>query len=605
MLFQLTSAGRALINSDPTGTKVTRVDFGSGYGYVPANDPTGLQGTIVYSSVSIFDPTIVDSNTIRYSVYLPSQMGSFSFGEIAAYAGSILLGVGAATDLITKTSGAFGNEYRIDFFVDLSSGESFASTEVVSSLTKDYFPRVSSPDQLKAPAFDSNNAYVIYGNGANNSSYMAYSDPSGKWSFSDKPRTWFTGAVTSVSGLGLQSADLVGADYPGLPADLIIQFIDGAQRGYCRRLTNLTTDGAVQWGSSLIVLPAVGDLFIIVGPAIGSNFTGEHNSLGGLQGGLSTEMYHLSETQLEHVAEPRLNVQEISTSTYAVQDSDNGSYNDIASDATITVDSSLFTAFPNGGAVFFRYLNCALTIKGINTTVLSPINLVNIPTGTGIVALVKKGQLAWDVVSSVVVLPTVEGNVRHSFTPTSPANLDFVPKYSVQAGSGLADIKSSRLQVTDTGGLLAYPGDADSAINWNAPAQLFIGIDAYPVNNNTSTGYANDSTSYALSVNMGGTVINIVVTGSLVQTIGTLVSQVQPQIDGVLGAGRAYIELVPDYGLMLVSTSGPGSSIQILSGNLFSAIQSVVLGAEVSVNAPTVAVDPTSVYLSKIGRAHV
>lgn len=264
MLHQLTTPGRALINANGTNVVVTRADFGTGVG-VPPSEPTGITGSLVVQKNTVFQPIIIDSNTLKYTVFLAANEGPYTFGEIAIYAGATLLGLAKAASLITK---ALNDEGTYDFYVDLTGDQRFAGTEVNSSAAKNFFPRVISPDLLIPPAFDGNNAYIVYGASGANTAYQAFADPTGRWSFTSKPVVHFTGVVTTISALGMTSADLVGATFAGDVTDLVVQFTDGAQRGYCRAVTLLTDVGAVTWQTTLGALPEVGDGFVILGPRL-------------------------------------------------------------------------------------------------------------------------------------------------------------------------------------------------------------------------------------------------------------------------------------------------------------------------------------------------
>ena len=128
MLLQLTSDGKSLIDAEPVGVPITRVDFGDGFNYSLPLDPTDLVGDVVHQSNFAFDPQIIDANTIRYTVYLPKAVPTFTFGEVALYSDSTLIGVAVSATQITKqgpSEGFDGSELRIDFFVDLTPGERY------------------------------------------------------------------------------------------------------------------------------------------------------------------------------------------------------------------------------------------------------------------------------------------------------------------------------------------------------------------------------------------------------------------------------------------------------------------------------------------------
>ena len=60
---------------------ITQMQLGSDYGYTPSTSQTSLEGTIVYSSSNL-KFTIIDSQTVQYSINIPSNVATFQFGEI-------------------------------------------------------------------------------------------------------------------------------------------------------------------------------------------------------------------------------------------------------------------------------------------------------------------------------------------------------------------------------------------------------------------------------------------------------------------------------------------------------------------------------------------
>lgn len=539
MLFQITAAGRALLEADPTGVVVTRSDFGSAFNYVPANEPTGLQGSVVYTTNAVFSPSIANLNTLRYSVFIPGPVGPFTFGEVALYVGSTLFGVGAQVYPVNKTVGDVDNQYRLDIFVDTAPGSRFASFEVVSSATRNFYPRVSSVDSLVAPHLDSNNAYVIYGSAQVGEGFLAYSDPTGAWTFSNKPHVWFQGAINSIGPQGLQSNDLLNAEYVGTLTDLVVQFITGSQRGYCRKVTGLTSAGAVLWNTDLLVLPEVGDQFIIQGPDATVGFTGVHNSLSGLQGGNNNERYHLTSDEHASVQYPRLKTRVVTTPTDVLLSSDDDTYIDINADCVFSIPALGTTTYPVGGLSVLRINGPAeVTIQGSAGNVIDPNNVTVVTVQAGKVinfALVRKGATEWDLVAPQDGTGgTGGGNVSHSFV-TSRAEDNFVPRYSangVETGP-LAEVELSRLQVTN--GVRIYPGDQTVAADWTAPALLVWPL-VFGSSGATPTGLPNTATSFSLSLVINSTTYTLSFIGSSAQTIASMITALNASAASVVGA---------------------------------------------------------------------
>jgi hypothetical protein len=544
MLFQITAAGRALLEADPTGVVVTRSDFGSAFNYVPANEPVGLQGSIVYTTNAVFSPSIANLNTLRYSVFIPGPAGPFTFGEVALYVGSTLFGVGAQVIPIVKTVGDVDNQYRLDVFVDTAPGSRFASFEVVSSATRNFYPRVSSVDSLVPPHLDGNNAYVVYGTPQVGQGFLAYSDPTGAWTFSSKPHVWFQGAIDSIGPQGLQSDDLLNAEYVGTLTDLVIQFITGAQRGYCRKVTGLTTAGAVLWNTDMLVLPEVGDQFIIQGPDATVGFAGTHNSLAGIQGGTTTERYHLTANEHANAQYPRVKIREVITPTDVLLATDDDTYIDINADCVFSVPALTQTTYPIGGLSVLRINGPAeVTIQGSGGNVIEPDNVTTVTVQAGKVinfALVRKSATEWDLVAPQDGTGGVGGgNVSHSFV-TSRAEDNFLPHYSPNGNvlGPVAEIELSRVQVTD--GIRIYPGDQAVASAWTAPAVLVWPL-AFGTGGSTATGLPNTSATSSLTLDINGTDYTLLVMGSAAQTFASLITALNNSATTVVGAAASVI----------------------------------------------------------------
>ena len=603
MIFQLTTAGRALINTQGLALEVTKVEYGDAYDYVPANEPAGLTGTKVYQSNAVFSPVATDPNTLRFTTFLPANVGPFTFGEIALWAGSTLLGVGASVVPVTKVNDTSGAQYRVDVFLDLLSGQRFASWEVVSSFTRNFFPRLPSPDVLPPPAFDTNNVYVIYGNGDYKSAYLAFSDLSGKWSFSAKPRTWFQGTISAVGANGLDSSALQDLVYFGAATDLVVQFTDGSQRGICRHLSTLVP-GSAGWSTPLEFLPSVGDSFVVLGPYIGDQFTGQHESLDGLQGGQSGQHYHLTQIEHDRVDLPRFkSVKTVSVATYSVLDADDDAFITLTNaSVTITLDDTAFTAFPAGGIVTFRYVNAAVAIQVAGSTHIIPYDTINIPQATGTFALVKRAANVWDYIATVAEDETFDGNVRHKYPADggslSPAT--FVPMYAPNGDEDgpVTDVTSSKLSLSSFGGMRVWPGVLTTTPVWNAPAFILIGVGGGP-SGLTSTGLTNDSTSYTCTGTVNGTAFSISILGSQAQNFTNLLSQFNTQLWAALGSNTIASLTLNGYGLVF-STDGTGDSqsIVLTTTNLFDNIFNVVPKYRLSHTGQTGAVNALSIYLN-------
>lgn len=257
-----------MLDANPTSLHITQIKFGSAFGYTLPVNPTGLTGSVVYTINTDILPLVVDPNTLRYTQILDTTIGPFQFGECAFYAGSTLFAVGVSGSLISKVADSQqgpGNVYRLDLFTDAIPGQRYAVAELGTN-AQGSFPRVPVPDLLTPPALNDNNAYIIYGLTQNDIPYMAFADPTGKWSFTTKPVVAYTGTVASTGSYGLL-ADAISGSFDGDITQCVLQFTSGDLRGYCRQIVSFSSPKSWGWNTPLPILPAVGDQFIINAPA--------------------------------------------------------------------------------------------------------------------------------------------------------------------------------------------------------------------------------------------------------------------------------------------------------------------------------------------------
>ena len=269
MLFQLTTEGRELLNYDPAGIPITRTVFGSDFGYTLDLEPTGIRGSVVLENDTTWDPTIMDNNTLRYTIFLASGLPTLVFGEVALYSRDTLVAVGMSPIQIVKlgpAAGEDGYEVRIDIFIDTDSDLRYVTADVVNSRDFNSFPRFPTVDLLIPPSLSDHNVFLIYGYKLYQQPFLAYTDATGCWSFSTKPQLYFRGSIKDIGDHALSSEDVQGV-YNGDPTHLVLQFVTGAQRGFCRTVTKVINQGqSFQWNSALKIHPEPGDEFRVVGP---------------------------------------------------------------------------------------------------------------------------------------------------------------------------------------------------------------------------------------------------------------------------------------------------------------------------------------------------
>ena len=158
--------------------------------------PTGIRGSVVLENDTTWDPTIMDNNTLRYTIFLASGLPTLVFGEVALYHYDTLVAVGMNPIQIVKlgpAAGEDGYEVRIDIFIDTDSDLRYVTADVVNSRDFNSFPRFPTVDLLIPPSLSDHNVFLIYGYKLYQQPFLAYTDATGCWSFSTKPQLYFRG----------------------------------------------------------------------------------------------------------------------------------------------------------------------------------------------------------------------------------------------------------------------------------------------------------------------------------------------------------------------------------------------------------------------------
>ncbi len=273
MIFQTTTQGQALLNASPTSTPVTKVVLGSGVGYPLTGSPTGLVGSSVFTkdfSTPLL-PFPSTASAVKYIIDLGKDLGAFSFGEMALFSGATLLAVGVENSLVLKQKDSpttSGNDVRIEAYIDLGSSVRLTTGDSISNFSNDLLPRIPKVDYLPLIDATVKSLYSVYSDFSNNvPPSIAHSDGIGRWSLSDKPKTYQTGTVTLAGNSGISST-LVGTAYSGNASSTVIQFTTGKLRSLCRQLVSYLPTGELSWNTPIpgLVFPSPGDKFVILGP---------------------------------------------------------------------------------------------------------------------------------------------------------------------------------------------------------------------------------------------------------------------------------------------------------------------------------------------------
>lgn len=270
MQIRFTAAGKALFDSNPTAFVITRLVLTNAFGYVLADPPVSLVGSSQYDVTADLAKEVVDTNTLRFIKLLDNTVGTFNFGEAGLYSGATLVAIGVNPTPIAKVAAAGaenGNYLTLNFFLSYSNTDSYGFVKLGNSDSRMQLGQVQSIDYLAPPYEGDPNAYIVNGLTPLDTPCLAFSDVYGRWAFSNRSLTYYSGTVSNSTSIAIDIAANHNVLF-SLATDYVLQFVTGQLRGYCRQLTSIG-DQYFQWNTPLMELPADGDQFIITGPGFG------------------------------------------------------------------------------------------------------------------------------------------------------------------------------------------------------------------------------------------------------------------------------------------------------------------------------------------------
>lgn len=269
MLLRFTNAGKALFEINPTALSITRVVLTDAFNYVLPNPPVSLQGTPVYDLTQTLLSYVENPNTLKFTVLLDNSIGDFNYGEVGLYSGATLVAIGVSSTLISKVKAAGsenGNYQRFEAFLSYANADSYGFLKLSDSDSRMQLGQVQHVDYLEPPFEGDPNVFVVNGLTPTDMPQMAFSDYFGRWNFTGRPQSYYTGVVSNASNIAVDIAADHGVTF-ATPNDYVLQFLDGKLRGYCRELISIGST-FFQWNRPTLDIPEVGTRFIICGPQV-------------------------------------------------------------------------------------------------------------------------------------------------------------------------------------------------------------------------------------------------------------------------------------------------------------------------------------------------
>lgn len=273
MFVQITTAGAAALDAN-VGVPLPMANgkMGSAYNYIPSPSATDIQGTQVAAQVPL-GPQAVNTNVVRYSMFLDINAGDYQFGEVGLFlADGTMFAIGTATELISKIAvgSSAGNTISIDIYLSSNNFNYAAWLEL--SDTSDYMnvPRIGSVDLLPPSHQAIPNLYVVMPPTAKQTPFQAYSDQQNLWSFDKYDfvttiQNQYTITAATNTSVTISNASFNPNIVPAFLGDKVIQFNSGTAYGVCRNILNVIqgVSDTVISVSAMAAPPIVGDTFLV------------------------------------------------------------------------------------------------------------------------------------------------------------------------------------------------------------------------------------------------------------------------------------------------------------------------------------------------------
>lgn len=265
MILQLTNYAVGVLGTNPAPVlDVFRI--GNGYNYVPQPTDTDIHGALLFSGL-VSQPIVVNANVVKYTVAMDTSVGDFAWGEVGFfYQGQLFaLAVGNSLQDKFKVGATNGNQVRLDAFLSVIGTNYQMIVDQADSNSQFQMASLSTVDQLPPTNQTTPNAYIISAAAGNQTSFLAYTDRIGLWSFD--AYQFSSGSKATITACDTMSVTIALADFaqnmsPSYFGEVILQFITGKNYSINRYVASaVQTGGSVVLGfnTPLAVLPDVGD----------------------------------------------------------------------------------------------------------------------------------------------------------------------------------------------------------------------------------------------------------------------------------------------------------------------------------------------------------
>lgn len=251
MLFQLTNAGIAALESAVGPVELSQFKLGSSYGYIPSPTQTDIQGALVFNGQPS-DAVLADTpNLIKYTVKLDYLTGPFSYGEIGLFMpNGQMFACGVFDTLQQKEAqgtppGSDGESVRFDVYVQ-TDGNYAIWLETAETSNQFRMAVLRSLNDLPMAKDAIPNAYIVQGEDSQQSAFLAYTDRNALWNFDAYAYSYtrdMPSAAVSLNSVSVAVGDWDPQMNPAYTGQTILQFASGEVYGVCRYVTTVTLSG--------------------------------------------------------------------------------------------------------------------------------------------------------------------------------------------------------------------------------------------------------------------------------------------------------------------------------------------------------------------------
>lgn len=265
MILQLTDYAVGILGTNPAPV-LDAFKIGSGVNYVPQPTDTDIHGALLFSGI-ISQPIIISANVVKYTISMDTSVGDFDWGEVAFFYQGQLFALAVSNTLQEKTKIGVGpgNQTRLDAFLSVVGTNYQMIVDQADSNNQFQMASLSTVDQLPPTNQTTPNAYIISAAAANQTSFIAYTDRVGRWSFD--AYQFSSGAKATVVAADTLSVTIALADFaenmdPSYFGEVILQFITGVNYSINRYVATAVQTGAsvvLGFNTPMAVLPIAGD----------------------------------------------------------------------------------------------------------------------------------------------------------------------------------------------------------------------------------------------------------------------------------------------------------------------------------------------------------